>query len=343
MSLMNKWFVLSFLLLGIASCSQQKRNSGYAIDLSIPTKDTIYYSDFVDSLGYIPLETKEECLIWGITDAVLADEKLFVFDKRSQAVWGYTSRGDFVTSIYRKGGGPEEYRNAIQFEYDSLGKEVQILDIMTKSVMRYSVDGDYLGKITFDLYPSDFKKVGNGYLLSNLGMPDSIGGVYYFDAAKGESTRLLGRTDRLINTFDWELVGYDDVVSFMAPTLQNQVYHYTASEGLRQKYPFEMLPLPEQAYEPRYSMEDMPDFVRTNHIETTRWIYATYWCATKGLRVFLFDKLTGKYEVGKALVNDLDRVDFIATTSAVDNNRFVFAVKGMDEDSNPQIQILYLK
>lgn len=52
----------------------------FAVDLTALTNDTIYYSSFVDSLSYITLETKDECLIGEITDAILTDEYIFILD-----------------------------------------------------------------------------------------------------------------------------------------------------------------------------------------------------------------------------------------------------------------------
>ena len=56
-----------FLLL-CTSCVEQKDTTSIKIDLMATDSDTLYYSSFVDSLSYIPLETKDDCLIREITD-----------------------------------------------------------------------------------------------------------------------------------------------------------------------------------------------------------------------------------------------------------------------------------
>ena len=50
-----------FLLL-CTSCVEQKDTTSIKIDLMATDSDTLYYSSFVDSLSYIPLETKDDCL-----------------------------------------------------------------------------------------------------------------------------------------------------------------------------------------------------------------------------------------------------------------------------------------
>ena len=59
--------IFMFLLL-CTSCVEQKDTTSIKIDLMATDSDTLYYSSFVDSLSYIPLETKDDCLIREITD-----------------------------------------------------------------------------------------------------------------------------------------------------------------------------------------------------------------------------------------------------------------------------------
>ena len=66
-----------FLLL-CTSCVEQKDTTSIKIDLMATDSDTLYYSSFVDSLSYIPLETKD-CLLY-TSDA--ADEELYTIGNK---------------------------------------------------------------------------------------------------------------------------------------------------------------------------------------------------------------------------------------------------------------------
>ena len=303
--------IFMFLLL-CTSCVEQKDTTSIKIDLMATDSDTLYYSSFVDSLSYIPLETKDDCLIREITDAILTNQYIFILDTPQQSVWIYSTKGKFIRSLHHQGNGPGEYINLIQFEYDADNRELLLLDGWNKSILRYSPDDKFIDKTVLDIYPSDFKKTADGYLLSMLGAPDSIGGVYSY--------------------------------SFMAPPFDNIVYSYDKKGALRQQIPFKIYPLPTQSYTEDVSTQHLPDFIRTNYIESSHWLYATYWRAESGLRVFLYNKQNGDLQIGKRLVNDIDRVKYTYMTSSCNHNRFVFGYrKEENTDDNPILQILHLK
>ena len=130
----------------------------------------------------------------------------------------------------------------------------------------------------------------------------------------------------------------------MAPPFDNIVYSYDKKGALRQQIPFKIYPLPTQSYTEDVSTQHLPDFIRTNYIESSHWLYATYWRAESGLRVFLYNKQNGDLQIGKRLVNDIDRVKYTYMTSSCNHNRFVFGYrKEENTDDNPILQILHLK
>lgn len=140
-------------------------------------------------MSYIPLETKDDCLIREITDAILTNQYIFILDTPQQSVWIYSTKGKFIRSLHHQGNGPGEYINLIQFEYDADNRELLLLDGWNKSILRYSPDDKFIDKTVLDIYPSDFKKTADGYLLSMLGAPDSIGGVYSYSSQNHKSTQ----------------------------------------------------------------------------------------------------------------------------------------------------------
>ena len=225
--------IFMFLLL-CTSCVEQKDTTSIKIDLMATDSDTLYYSSFVDSLSYIPLETKDDCLIREITDAILTNQYIFILDTPQQSVWIYSTKGKFIRSLHHQGNGPGEYINLIQFEYDADNRELLLLDGWNKSILRYSPDDKFIDKTVLDIYPSDFKKTADGYLLSMLGAPDSIGGVYSYSSQNHKSTQLIKRTYNLPCNFNWELMGYDNEITFMAPPFDNIVYSYDKKGALRQ-------------------------------------------------------------------------------------------------------------
>lgn len=74
-----------------------------------------------------------------------------------------------------------------------------------------------------------------------LGAPDSIGGVYSYSSQNHKSTQLIKRTYNLPCNFNWELMGYDNEITFMAPPFDNIVYSYDKKGALRQQIPLKSI------------------------------------------------------------------------------------------------------
>lgn len=335
--------ILILLSIFVLSCTSESRNGEVSVDLLHVTEDSLCYSSFVDSISYIVLEDNDDCLIGSVSDVIIDDEYIFVLDDKQQAVWIFSREGNYLNSINRRGSGPEEYIRLAQFEYDKQENELLILDGWTKSIIHYSLDGAFKKRNVLDVYCSDFKQINEGYILSMLGGVDDLGGIYHYSLNEGKSKKLLERSYNLSCSYNWELVSHDGNIGLMAPPLDNVLYRCCLNGELQENIPFRVYPQPSHNYENDDTMEHLSDFVRTNYLESAKWVYATYWCADYDLRVFLYDKIDGKAYVGKKLFNDMDGIPFTAMTSACDNNSFVFGALRNGHDGNPVLQILHLK
>ena len=342
---MGKLLLIVLVVSGcmLFSCTPTHKEKDVSIHLLDTTQDSLYYSMFVDSISYIALEDKDECLIGRVSDVIITNEHLFVLDGKQQIVWGFDRDGKYQFNINKRGNGPGEYMRLVQFEYDKERNELLLLDGWSKSILHYTVDGKFVKSEALDIYCSDFKIVDDGYILSMLGGSDSLGGVFHYVSDEGKSRKLIGRSYDLPCNYDWEMVNYDGNIGLMAPPLDNILYACDSLGQLVERISFRMHPLPSDKYETNETMEHLSDFVRTNYMESSHWIYATYWCAEYGLRVFLYDKVNGASYVGQKLLNDMDGIPFTSMTSFGNNNLFIFATLKNGIDCNPVLQILHLK
>ena len=92
-----------------------------------------------------------------------------------------------------------------------------------------------------------------------------------------------------------------------------------------------------------FAKSNMLDFLRTNYIETSQWIFATYWCNKYGVRIIFYSKEGDFALVGKETKNDIDGVEYDGKASASDNNTLTFWLRSEDDTANPVLQILHLK
>lgn len=147
--------LLSFL--AVVSCTEKTEKVRKYPDLLNEAVDTINYSQFVDSIKYIPLETTDACLIGNITDVEISEEHIFVLDLQMQTVWIFSKEGKYHGQIFHKGDAPGEYVNMCQFEYDNNNKQIIILDLWTHSLLFYTLEGKYLKSLELEISAFDFK------------------------------------------------------------------------------------------------------------------------------------------------------------------------------------------
>lgn len=337
-------FVL-ILLLGACYKGVQRGDDNIVVDLTANVQDILFYSSFVDSISYINLETTENCLIGKIKDVIISSERIFVLDDRLSIIWIFDKEGRYLNKIDSKGNGPEEYKTLKQFDYDEQNQTILLLDVWTKTILSYDLNGAFVKKVTLEMYPSDFVKLNDhNYLLSKACETDSTAGFYLVDSLGYTKKKLIDRNrDYLYScNFDWEFSVFDDTVSFMAPDLDNVVYQYMSGQCIP-TYPIVIKPEPTGKYNSDTSARHIKDFVRTNYIESSQWIFASYWSSELDLRILFYSKERDEALIGKNTKNDLDGIEYNGKTSASDNNTFTFWCKNEINDLNPVLQILHLK
>ena len=182
----------------LASCAGGASSDAIEVNLLHTDVDTIAYSAFVDSIEYIPLETTEECLVGEVTDVVMADDRLFVFDAKQQEVWSFDRSGRYVGRLGRRGEGPGEYLSIAQFEYDHRDSLLAVLTFVeAPCVQYYSPDGTYVKTVKLGMPADDFKLGADGsFILSCAGRDDPSAGIYHADASGGAVRPLVTRTRR---------------------------------------------------------------------------------------------------------------------------------------------------
>lgn len=112
------------------------------------TRDAIPISTFVDSVGIIPLELNDSCMLNQLQKIVIDGNELFISDGgREQQVYRFDTSGNFLNIIGRPGQGPEDVGGFGNFSIDKINKIVYIHDRMTKSVKKYDYEGRFISSL----------------------------------------------------------------------------------------------------------------------------------------------------------------------------------------------------
>ena len=343
----NYKVVLLILLSALlhTSCKQANKQGSFCPDLLVESVDTLYYSTFVDSIGYIHLETSDECLIGEVSDAILTESHIFIFDKYKQTIWIFDRKGNYLSSISKRGNGPEEYANIGQIDYDKKEQMIAILDTWTKSILYYNLNGDFIKRIELEQQAMNFKILPQGYIISNAGEAKTGAGIYLTDTKGKTTARLAVKKDNQMLSYTGvtDLASFNETIAYILPNFENKIYHlYQQKTEL--KYPFTFYPLQKNDYKTNISQEHLEDFIRTQYIEGEKWLFITFWSSTNNVRNFLYSKEQNQYWISRYLVNDMDGIKRKEKLSTSENNQFVFICEDKENpERNNMLQILYLK
>lgn len=177
------------------SCSETKKdilNKELVLIQLSPEKDRkFYFSEVVDSISVIFLETSGQSLLAGISKIEYDDEYYFVLNSQDKLVYTFDKNGYFKSLITNKGNAPGEILYPQCFALDKMNKEVLMTN--NNAFYRYDYTGKYLGNRPYSLAFSDFcveksgniflytgktnnSHIGDGFLTGNITMLSPDGG-----------------------------------------------------------------------------------------------------------------------------------------------------------------------
>lgn len=136
--------VLLFNLIPVTNAVSQKRidlDNNHVINKDIPI------SQIAKDIKYIPLQTKEECLLSDELQISLIDNFIFVGDQQSMTFYRFDINGRFLNKIGSKGNGPGEYPYGMYFYVDDKSKEFYVISTRTSALFVYNYEGNFLKKI----------------------------------------------------------------------------------------------------------------------------------------------------------------------------------------------------
>lgn len=125
------------------SCSIKEGSSSISVDLDKTDKVSIF--DLADSISIVQLETTNESLIKYVSNVIPYKNRLYVFDYSSQNIFCFSSTGQFLFKINKKGRGPEEYEYLESFNIDNINDQLLLL-VPWGSLLTFDMDGNFISK-----------------------------------------------------------------------------------------------------------------------------------------------------------------------------------------------------
>jgi hypothetical protein len=177
---MRRLIIGTILAISILCCTQKqsadlKKKELLSIDMEKAidkhTTSKHIFSEFIDSIKYIPLETNSNCYISDIQKIIFHENHLYIWDYNG--ILKFDSNGKFVCKIGNTGHGPGEY---IQNRGIIICSDTLFINSGNRILAYHTNTGDHL--MTFPFKSSMFfEKIGGSFVALN----EHNGYIEFFD------------------------------------------------------------------------------------------------------------------------------------------------------------------
>lgn len=168
---MNNKFLIFLIIIFFFSCKGKIENKevnlkGFKyVSVSLDNfKDNNYSaSKNLKDIEYVPLESNSDIVIGSINKLIVTTRGIYIYDKLSNAIFVFNLGGKFKYKIDRKGTGPGEYVNIINFTVDQHNDDIYIHDDRGLKILKFDSSGHFVMSNKTDFLFRDFIAF-NGHL-----------------------------------------------------------------------------------------------------------------------------------------------------------------------------------
>ena len=139
-----KYLLIFFLIITLSCCSNNTKEHDNVLAIDYKNLDEIRLSDYVNNIKVVKLATSDDVLIGEIVKVEIFNNKIYILDKLSNALFIFTDEGEFLYKLRNIGQGPGEY--IYLFDFDVTNDGVYLSDI-GQSILYYDNDFKFIRKI----------------------------------------------------------------------------------------------------------------------------------------------------------------------------------------------------
>ena len=143
--------VIFLMLLFVISCNNPD-NEIIEVDFEKITGDEFTLSFIADDISYIPLDNNYPMSIY-FQRAEIFNDTIFLNEK-DNGLFALDMSGKMVRKYGSRGRGPGEYVYGNRYTIDRTGRVLYLID--QNRILKYSMDGPWLGNISLEQYPGHF-------------------------------------------------------------------------------------------------------------------------------------------------------------------------------------------
>ncbi len=323
---MRKLLIIASLFL-LVSCDNKEKSNIPIININNAISVNHHpLMEAVESIEFIPLETNKENLMGYINRVSLKNNRIYIFDHLSYKIHIFNSEGEWLSTLNKKGKGPDEYLYIKDFFVGEDG----VLYIMTfGKILMYDKKLNYIGKIKT---PDINNHIRNFYLFDK----DNI--IFYntFDKKGNNNLLLHFKNNKIIDSYGQikekdnfglkRFLKYNDKINLIPPFYSNEILSVDENFNISKRY---IIKLDYESFNNNSNRKlkkptGGEKYLIKSFLETDKFIYLTY--NGNPIRHCLYNKYTGRsYKSEKSYTKE--KGGFILNAYNVDaDNKYLLGI-----------------
>jgi hypothetical protein len=357
-------YLIASILLFFCSCNRHtSENFVDELYIDLDRNEKLLASDFIEKADVIKLETNESCLIGEISKIQYIDDRIYILDMLSNALFVFNKEGGFEDKFHKPGNGPGEYTLIMDFLVHN--DRIYILDYSKMCILEYDQNMEFINSVKYETLSSEFKLIGNIVYLYNE--PSGNRNDFYFSSIELGSGKVEHHIHRpfLSHKYNWagtSTLAISDELIYASPRHGNIIYRNENNDfvpAYRIRFSKGNFPEGENINDYDKSGASFPYIVREHFFVSDKYLITDYF--HNGMRSFCFyDKNTKNIHNGIIENNLLDNFRFfprwsngdflieeVAAPYVVESFMFLATyndkIKETKEEDNPVVVIYSIK
>ena len=341
----------------------KESNENYNLIIDPSQEDSILLSSFIDSLVFVPLETKDNELITQISKIISFNDEFYVLDQAQNSIFIYNNNGKHLKTLHRQGKGPGEYQQLVDF---NINKNGLFLLNYPHTILHYNFELEFLRKYEINnLYSFSFYCYNDLFWFSNE--TGSANAKYHFlviDKNGKQKNKLIEKkfTEKKFNWREGNEFFEHNATLYFSPLFGNQIYS-TDGTTIKKQYTinFENYNFPddknlfnENIYSPDFKYAIRQYFWKLNngllidYIHERNRKFALFNQKTKDIKNgFVVNDLIPEYRFFPKWADENKLIEVVDAITIIENFSFlknkIESLNSLSANNNPVLVLYYLK
>ncbi|SMP31312.1 6-bladed beta-propeller protein [Algoriphagus winogradskyi] len=168
-------FLMIFgLVIILISCQNRQKTLG---EIEVPLEhEKILTSTIFEKPSILRLKFNDRIYPSKIDQINFLDNHIYVLDKNFGIIFKFSKEGDLLTTLEKRGEGPEEYQYLHRFRVDTENKTIEVYDKVGQKIIIYDSNFKFKESIKIGLFFENFEKISDKKYLIYLAQENIFNG-----------------------------------------------------------------------------------------------------------------------------------------------------------------------